>query len=248
MVDPNGTTVMACYGKDDYLKGIGPTDEEQGDKPVFTETPSSKRARVSEAITVSRSSKEMREDDAKHNRSFYVTPQSKILADRASPPQLSRDEVKSLLLNEAGYDIDENPTKNLKRQGYLSWDDMFFGVAVLSSRRSKNPNTPCGACIVDSENRIIGIGYDGAPRGCPDDCLPWSEPGKGDPTVPFLHTHKPYGVHAEINAILNKCSADVAGASMYVERFPCKYEWMSAISIGSLYFCLKFTLCFPYRQ
>ncbi|GMI36013.1 hypothetical protein TrCOL_g4418 [Triparma columacea] len=101
------------------------------------------------------------------------------------------------------------------RSDYLSWDDYFTSVAFLSAMRSKDPSTQVGACIVNSSNRIVGIGYNGFPAGCPDDALPWSRVG------PMLETKYPYVCHAEVNAILNKCSADVRGARIYVALFPC---------------------------
>lgn len=227
---PKGSTmVSACSGSKDGgrfqrseqdVNGIG--------SGSLDKTPSAKKARVSEPPEKTKAADGNLEAVYKNGGptqqpSFFVTPQSKAHAtNEVGSQQLSKDELRSLLLTEAGYDFSEQSAKSQKRQKYLGWDDLFFGVAVLSSRRSKDPNSPSGACIVDSDNRIIGIGYDGAPRGCPDDCLPWTDPEKVGPDVPYLHTHKPYGVHAEVNAILNKCSADVAGARMYVERFPCK--------------------------
>lgn len=135
----------------------------------------------------------------------------------ASP--LSKDEIRQLLLKEANYDCD-CASKTPKRSTYLSWDDYFMSIAYLSARRSKDPTTPTGACIVDADNRVIGIGYNGFPRGCSDDLLPW----KFEANSPFLHTPSPYECHAEVNAILNKCSSDVAGARMYVAQFPCKHR------------------------
>ena len=79
-----------------------------------------------------------------------------------------------------------------------------------------------GACIVNGDKRIIGIGYNGFPRGCSDDVLPWArEPPKNGGSE--LDTKYPYVTHAEVNAILNKCSADVSGATIYVALFPCKF-------------------------
>ena len=104
------------------------------------------------------------------------------------------------------------------RANALSWDDYFMSVAFLSSMRSKDPNTQVGACIVNSEKRIVGIGYNGFPRGCSDDALPWARHSeKGNE----LDTKYPYVCHAEVNAILNKNSADVQGCSIYVGLFPC---------------------------
>ena len=61
-----------------------------------------------------------------------------------------------------------------KRADALSWDDFFMWSAMLASRRSKDPSTQVGACIVDADRRIVGLGYHGFPRGCSDDDLPWA--------------------------------------------------------------------------
>jgi len=104
------------------------------------------------------------------------------------------------------------------RSGYLSWDDYFMSVAFLSSQRSKDPNKQVGACIVDANQVICGIGYNGFPRGCPDEHLPWAKQSvHNDP----LATKYPYVCHAEMNAILNKNGASIEGAKMYVTMFPC---------------------------
>ena len=142
---------------------------------------------------------------------------------------MSREEIRSLLIKEAGFDPDAERPKCKKRLDYINWDDFFFGIAVLSSLRSKNPVKPYGACIVDDENRVVGIGYDGLPLGCPDECFPFNPYAPNNKTatntkdfIPYLHTQNPYVCHAEKNAILNKCSADLDGCRIYVERFPCK--------------------------
>jgi len=119
-----------------------------------------------------------------------------------------------LLQREGGIDPFQFTVR--KRKDYLSWDAYFMGVAFLSAQRSKDPNTQVGACIVDANKCIIGIGYNGFPRGCSDEILPWSRTGSCE-----LHKKYPYVVHAEVNAILNKCSASVRGATIYVALFPC---------------------------
>lgn len=91
-----------------------------------------------------------------------------------------------------------------------------MAVAFLSAQRSKDPNSQVGACIVNSENKIVGIGYNGMPNGCSDDALPWARTAADK-----LDTKYPYVCHAELNAILNKNSADVKGCTMYVALFPC---------------------------
>ena len=103
-------------------------------------------------------------------------------------------------------------------RSYLSWDDYFMAVAFLSAQRSKDPNKQVGACIVDQKNVMCGIGYNGFPRGCPDSKLPWAKRSKSGNS---LETKYPYVCHAEMNAILNKNGASVAGARVYVTMFPC---------------------------
>jgi dCMP deaminase len=103
-----------------------------------------------------------------------------------------------------------------KRKDYLSWDDYFMGLAILSAQRSKDPNSQVGACIVDDHNKIVGIGYNGFPSGCSDDELPWAR--EADST---LDTKYPYVCHAELNAILNTNIADTSGCRLYVTLFPC---------------------------
>lgn len=102
----------------------------------------------------------------------------------------------------------------MKSNNYISWDEYFMGVALLSSYRSKDPNTKVGACIVNEHKRIVGIGYNGFPYGCSDDEFPWSRDGE------FCETKYPYVVHAEPNAILNSTS-NLHGATLYVSLFPC---------------------------
>ena len=61
----------------------------------------------------------------------------------------------------------------MKRTDYLSWDQYFMGIAKLSAMRSKDPHTSVGACIVDRDNKILSVGYNGMPHGCSDDEYPW---------------------------------------------------------------------------
>lgn len=102
----------------------------------------------------------------------------------------------------------------MKRQDYISWDTYFMGVAKLSAMRSKDPTTQVGACIVNQQKRIIGIGYNGFPVGVEDDAFPW------DKNDEWLDSKYPYVVHAEPNAILN-ATVSLEGATLYVTLFPC---------------------------
>lgn len=115
---------------------------------------------------------------------------------------------------------------NNKRENYISWDEYFMGVALISARRSKDPNTQVGACIVDKDKRIVGIGYNGFPNGCSDDELPWQN--KGD----FLSTKYPYACHAELNAILNSIGKELKGCKIYSTLFPCNECAKAIIQCG----------------
>jgi dCMP deaminase len=101
------------------------------------------------------------------------------------------------------------------RKDYISWDEYFMGVALLSGLRSKDPSTQVGACIVNSQNKIVGAGYNGLPIGCSDDDFPWEKNGD------FLQTKYPYVCHAELNAILNNIGMDLSGCRIYTALFPC---------------------------
>ncbi|MBO7676868.1 MAG: dCMP deaminase family protein [Erysipelotrichaceae bacterium] len=96
----------------------------------------------------------------------------------------------------------------------ISWDEYFMGLSHLSALRSKDPNTQVGACIVDQENKVVSIGYNGMPRGCSDQEFPWERDGG------FLDTKYAFVVHAELNAILNSIRS-VKDCTIYVSLFPC---------------------------
>lgn len=103
----------------------------------------------------------------------------------------------------------------MKREDYLSWDEYFMAVALLSAQRSKDPNTQVGACVANEQNKIVGVGYNGLPWGCSDDEFPWDRQGS------FLDTKYPYVCHAELNAVLNSVSTNLRKCRIYVGLFPC---------------------------
>ena len=104
------------------------------------------------------------------------------------------------------------------RSTYLSWDDYFMSVAFLSAQRSKDPNKQVGAVIVGPGKIICGVGYNGFPRGCGDNELPWAKKSRDDDP---MDTKYAYVCHAEMNAIMNKNAQNLAGASLYVTMYPC---------------------------
>ncbi|MDY3917448.1 MAG: dCMP deaminase family protein [Candidatus Limivivens sp.] len=113
-----------------------------------------------------------------------------------------------------------------KRQDYISWDEYFMGVAMLSGMRSKDPNTQVGACIVSPDNKILSMGYNGFPIGCSDDTFPWEREG------PELENKYFYTTHSELNAILNYRGGSLDGAKLYVTLFPCNECAKAIIQAG----------------
>ncbi|XP_026490358.1 deoxycytidylate deaminase [Vanessa tameamea] len=120
------------------------------------------------------------------------------------------EKIENLSLNNA-----QNSTQT-KREDYIGWKEYFMAIAFLAAKRSKDPSYQVGACVVNKENKILGIGYNGFPIGCNDDDFPW---GKNTPSP--LDSKFLYVCHAEMNAILNKNSADLNNCTIYVSLFPC---------------------------
>lgn len=127
-----------------------------------------------------------------------------------------------------------------RRKEYLSWDEYFMSIAKLSAKRSKDPSTQVGACIVSNDNRILSIGYNGAPNGFNDKDFPWSREGE------TLYTKYTYVCHAELNAILNYRGSrkELENAKIYVDLFPCNECAKLIIQSGIkevIYLCDKYS-------
>ena len=114
----------------------------------------------------------------------------------------------------------------MKRENYISWDAYFMGIALLSKERSKDPNTQVGACIVNNQNRIVSLGYNGLPNGCNDEMCPWDK-REGS----LEETKYAYVAHAELNAVLNY-HGSVEGCTLYVTLFPCNECAKAVIQAG----------------
>jgi len=124
-----------------------------------------------------------------------------------------------------------------KRNDYISWDEYFMGVAILSGMRSKDPNTQVGACIVSRDNKILSMGYNGFPIGCSDDEFPWAREG-----APLDNKYF-YSTHSELNAILNYRGGSLEGTKLYVSLFPCNECAKAIIQAGIkevIYDCDKY--------
>lgn len=105
-----------------------------------------------------------------------------------------------------------------KRQDYITWDEYFMGVAMMSGMRSKDPSTQVGACIVSEDNKILSMGYNGFPKGCSDDVFPWTKMRASEDPYNAKYS---YVTHSELNAILNYRGGSLEGSKIYVTLFPC---------------------------
>ncbi len=90
------------------------------------------------------------------------------------------------------------------------WHKRFMDLAEHVAKWSKDPSTKVGCVIVDDKQRVVGMGYNGFPRGVDD-------------THERLHNRaKKYLLvqHAEANAILQSV-APTEGCTAYVTHKPC---------------------------
>ena len=91
------------------------------------------------------------------------------------------------------------------------WDERFIELAKLVGSWSKDPSTQVGAVIVDTNNRIVSIGFNGFPKGVKDT------------EERLLDRDKKYAivVHAEANALMF-ANSSVEGCTLYTYPFqPC---------------------------
>ncbi|XP_064482128.1 deoxycytidylate deaminase-like [Ornithodoros turicata] len=103
-----------------------------------------------------------------------------------------------------------------KRDDFIAWEDYFMAAAYLAAMRSKDPNTQVGCVIVNTEQRIVGAGYNGMPNGIDDDKVPWARTAERP-----IDTKYPFVCHAEMNAIFNRNCFDLRGCRLYTTHFPC---------------------------
>lgn len=116
-----------------------------------------------------------------------------------------------------------------KRKDYATWDETFMSIAQIVSKRSKDPSTQVGACIVGKDNRVLSIGYNGAPNGFNDDKFPWGKGNKDEKKNKYN-----FVVHAERNAIDNfrGDNSHFKDAKLYVTHSPCRECAKGIIQIG----------------
>ena len=115
----------------------------------------------------------------------------------------------------------------MKRTDYISWDEYFMGIALLSAMRSTDSNSQVGACIVSEDNKILSMGYNGFPSGCSDDEFPWGREDEDPYNEKYF-----YVTHSELNAILNYRGGSLEGSKLYVTLFPCNECAKAIIQAG----------------
>lgn len=96
-----------------------------------------------------------------------------------------------------------------------NWNDYFLGLAKAVSQRSHDIHTQHGCIITDQQNRIIGVGYNGFPKGMNDNNLPTSRPEKYR-----------WMIHAERNALSN-CVIRPDNGTAYITGQSCNQCIMS---------------------
>ncbi len=102
------------------------------------------------------------------------------------------------------------------------WDKRFLGLAEHIAGWSKDPSTKVGAVIADRHNRVVSVGYNGAPRDVDD-----SEERLKDRTVKYQIT-----LHAETNAILF-ANRSLDGCTLYVWPLPpCAHCAAQIVQVG----------------
>ncbi len=117
---------------------------------------------------------------------------------------------------------------SMKKDKYMSWDAYFMSIAILSSFRSKDKNTQNGACIVSIDKKILGIGYNGLPRGLSDDIEKFWYDDDND----IENSRHSYVVHAEKNAIFNSNIQNLNNSTIYVPQLPCNICAQAIIQVG----------------
>ena len=89
------------------------------------------------------------------------------------------------------------------------WDRRFIELAEHISTWSRDPSTKVGSVITNSNNKVLGLGYNGFPRGVDD-----SEELYLNKEIKYSRV-----VHAEVNAILNAAQS-LEGATIYTSALP----------------------------
>jgi dCMP deaminase len=72
-----------------------------------------------------------------------------------------------------------------------SWEEYALNLALAASERSEDPYIKVGACALNEENMVLGVGYNGLASG----------KGVGDSFWGDRHYRRPFMIHAEVNCL-----------------------------------------------
>ena len=101
------------------------------------------------------------------------------------------------------------------------WCGRFMELAEHVAQWSKDPSTKVGCVIVDKQNRVVSLGFNGFPRGVRDHDLRYM-----DKETKYL-----FVAHAERNA-LDNALLSVEGCTLYSPLLPCNECAKSIIQKG----------------
>lgn len=114
-----------------------------------------------------------------------------------------------------------------------NWNKRFIELAKHVSTWSHDPSTKVGAVIVNENRVVVGMGYNGFPRGVQD----------SPERLNNKELKRELVVHAELNAILNS-NGSVKGCDLYVYPYPPCNECAKAIIQSGIkrVFCIDFVV------
>jgi dCMP deaminase len=101
------------------------------------------------------------------------------------------------------------------------WSERFMHLAEHVATWSKDPSTQVGCVIVDKQNRVVSLGFNGFPRGIKDLVNRYE-----DKETKYL-----FVAHAERNA-LDNAPLSVEGCTLYSPLLPCNECAKSIIQKG----------------
>lgn len=91
-----------------------------------------------------------------------------------------------------------------------NWDKRFYELALHVASWSKDPKTQVGAVVVNEHKQVIGLGFNGFPRGVFD----------ADERYQGRQTKYMFVAHAERNA-LDNAFTDTRNCTLYTTLYPC---------------------------
>ena len=107
----------------------------------------------------------------------------------------------------------------------MKWHKKFLDMVDLVSTWSRDPSTKVGAVIVDKQNNVRSVGYNGFPRNVDDNKMErWED----------RPTKYKFVEHAERNAIYAAArhGTPIEGCKMYLGWYPCADCARAIIQVG----------------